>query len=170
MPFGGQGESGCKRALAKVARHDTDDKNSPDGMWFGKSTFDTFTHSRGTITVPFSCVSFSIATRTRTAFSISHPDYIPAGRRRGLKDGTVRTPKPNTRHHALLGGSRYLPSCSVGVVTCKLSCLYIRSAFAYEVGCRSVFCSRWGLGLIVDCSESNSSDAACLVARAVDLR
>ncbi|KAM5541774.1 hypothetical protein V8D89_004503 [Ganoderma adspersum] len=35
MPFGGQGESGY-------------------GMWFGKATFDTFTHFRGTITVPFS--------------------------------------------------------------------------------------------------------------------
>ncbi|KAM5541773.1 hypothetical protein V8D89_004502 [Ganoderma adspersum] len=35
MPFSGQGESGY-------------------GMWFGKSTFDAFTHFRGTINVPFS--------------------------------------------------------------------------------------------------------------------
>ncbi|TFK83169.1 aldehyde dehydrogenase [Polyporus arcularius HHB13444] len=35
LPFGGQGESGY-------------------GMWFGKTTFDVFTHRRGCITVPFS--------------------------------------------------------------------------------------------------------------------
>ncbi len=27
-----------------------------DGMWFGKTTFDVFTHRRGCITVPFSYV------------------------------------------------------------------------------------------------------------------
>ncbi|PIL27803.1 hypothetical protein GSI_10957 [Ganoderma sinense ZZ0214-1] len=58
MPFGGQGESGY-------------------GMWFGKATFDLFTHSRGSITVPFSEEQFFEGSMQNLNISVARPQGLP---------------------------------------------------------------------------------------------
>jgi aldehyde dehydrogenase (NAD+) len=53
IPFGGCGESGRKFHLFTAGTHIFDHDDHADGSYMGKHSFDSFTHLRGSINVPF---------------------------------------------------------------------------------------------------------------------